>query len=32
VGRAEGPKTVTPLLDALDVLEDSIHGAHRGPP
>ena len=29
VGGAEGPEAVALLLDALDVLEDLIHGAHR---
>jgi hypothetical protein len=28
VGRAERPKAVTPLLNALDVLKDLINGAH----
>jgi len=29
VGGAEGPEAVPTLLDAFDVLEKPIHGAHR---
>lgn len=32
VGRADGPEAVPSLLDAFDVLEHPIHGAHRGSP